>query len=138
MIVFENKGFQTRSDKPNEDWTGEAKFIAEDGTELANKILSLYPYYNFVLDKEGKLIDVVAIEKPPTPAPTEEEVREKYESLSKEYIHDKVSGYSHDDETKIIREYLANMDNATYKTAFEGYNVYVEECKQRAHKEVYG
>ena len=62
MIIFENKGFQTRSDKPDSDWTGKAKYIVPDGTELANKIISLYPWYDFIIDENGDLIDVVEVE----------------------------------------------------------------------------
>lgn len=63
MIIYEDKGFETRSDKPNSDWIGEALYIVEDGLELANKIQSLYPYYDFVLDADGNLVDVVEIER---------------------------------------------------------------------------
>ena len=62
MIIFEDKGFQTRSDKPDSDWTGKAKYIVPDGTELANKIISLYPWYDFIIDENGDLTDVVEVE----------------------------------------------------------------------------
>lgn len=69
MIVFENKGFWTHSLFPDSDWTGKAKYVVADGTELANKIITLYPYYEFVTDPAGKLIDVTATEKPETKQP---------------------------------------------------------------------
>lgn len=75
MIIFENKGFQTRSDKPNSDWTGNALYIVPDGGVLAQKVMKNYPYYDFVLDEAGKLIDIVPTERPePGPVmPTAEE-----------------------------------------------------------------
>lgn len=68
MIVYANKGYETRSDKPNEDWTGNALYVVPDGTELAEKIVQLYPYYEFVV-QDGALIDVQATERPPEPEP---------------------------------------------------------------------
>lgn len=36
MIIFADKGFQTRSDKPNEDWTnGEALYVVPDKSDIA-------------------------------------------------------------------------------------------------------
>lgn len=66
MIIFkQTRGFQSRSDKPNENWTDEDVFVVEDGTDLAKKIIANYPYYDFVLDKEGNLIDITPTERPP-------------------------------------------------------------------------
>ena len=63
MIVFDNKGFETRSDCPNSNWYEDKEAYVvdettEEGRALAAKIVSLYPFYNFVLDDNGKLIDV--------------------------------------------------------------------------------
>ncbi|GEM_PF-2463664 len=135
MIIFKDNSYQTHSGYPDIDWTGEAKFVLHDDSELANKIKSLYPYYNFVLDDKGNLIDIVATEQPPEPEPTEEEKQATHDELSIQYIHDR---YSYDDENKIMREYLADMENAECKVAFEAYNNYVTECKQKAYKEIYG
>lgn len=68
MIVYENKGYETRSDKPDEDWTGKARFVVPDGSELAGKIVQLYPYYEFVIQGDV-LIDVTETERPPEPEP---------------------------------------------------------------------
>lgn len=64
MIVYKNKGFEQRTDKPNENWTNEDCYVVEDGTELANKIIQSYPYYNFIEDENGNLIDIEALENP--------------------------------------------------------------------------
>ena len=70
MIIYKNKGFETRSDMPNADWTGEALYIVPDGSELANKVVKFYPYYDFAFDGNGQLVDVVETERPePIPEP---------------------------------------------------------------------
>ena len=64
------KCFLTRSDKPNENWTEETNiFIVEDGTELAQKIIANYPYFDFILDGQGNLTDITPTERPPAPTP---------------------------------------------------------------------
>lgn len=81
MIVNKtDKGFQTRSDMPNSNWLNDDNYIViPDGSELANKIMQLFPRYDFVLDKKGNLVDVVEIPK------TEEEInQEKVEEIDKE------------------------------------------------------
>ena len=72
MIVNKlNKGFLTRSDKPNSNWLGEEWYLVEDNSTLANKIMNLYPRYDFVLDENDNLIDVIETPK------TEEEITEE-------------------------------------------------------------
>lgn len=133
MIIKNDKGFQTNSIYPNSDWTGEADYVVEDGTELAEKIIRLYPNYDFVL-KNGEIVDVVEI--PPVIVElTEEEKKVKYEELTMKYIHEK---YTYDDENKIMREYISDRENEEYKRAFENYNSYVITCKAKAKEEVYG
>jgi hypothetical protein len=66
LIVYkDNKGFEQRSDKPNENWTdNENVYIVPDDSELAEKIKKAYPYYNFITDESGDLIDIEVLEKP--------------------------------------------------------------------------
>ena len=46
MIIFENHSWQTRTDKPNENWLAELadleqpKYVVDDNSELADKIMS--------------------------------------------------------------------------------------------------
>lgn len=65
MIVNKiTKGFQTRSDKPNSNWLNDDNhYVIPDNSPLANKIMQLFPRYDFVLDKNDNLIDVVEIPK---------------------------------------------------------------------------
>ena len=81
MIVNKhNKGFQTRSDNPNSNWLNDENYyVIPDNSELANKVMQLFPRYDFVLDKKGNLIDIVEIPK------TEEETnQEKVEEIDRE------------------------------------------------------
>lgn len=61
MIIFENKGFQTHSLYPNTDWTDKALYVVDDNSDIAKKIIQLYPNYDFVVEN-GVLVDVVAVE----------------------------------------------------------------------------
>lgn len=66
-----NKSFQTRSDKPNSNWLGEEWYLVEDNSTLANKIMNLYPRFDFVLDENDNVVDVVEIPK------TEDEIKQE-------------------------------------------------------------
>lgn len=90
MIVSKsNKSYQTMNDFPVENWlvqfseqgidigmTAEeaetAFYVVEDGSALAMKILSSTPYYDFVTDEKGNLVDVMPTAKP-QPKPIREE-----------------------------------------------------------------
>lgn len=85
MIVYENKGFETRSDMPNSDWTGNALYVVPDGSELANKIMTNYPYYDFVTDEVGNLIDVDPTERPPQPPPEPPKEYVTWDELAEAY-----------------------------------------------------
>ncbi|MFV0517830.1 MAG: hypothetical protein ACK5MV_10595 [Aminipila sp.] len=83
MIIFENKCYQTNSLYPNTDWTNSAKYVVADDTPLSGKIITLYPNYDFVLDKNSNLVDVVEIQVPQSPQLTQSEQREQaYTSLT--------------------------------------------------------
>ena len=62
MILYNNKHFAARSDHPNDDWVGNADYVIPDGSELAEKILRLYPNFEIVTDGGGDLIDVTETE----------------------------------------------------------------------------
>lgn len=65
MIIDKaNKGFQTRSDIQNENWTNDDVFIVDDSSELALKVTQYYPYYDFILGVDGDLIDITPTERP--------------------------------------------------------------------------
>lgn len=64
MIVFENGGWQTDSEHPNDNWLEgrldlkQPKFVIPDNSELAIKIQTVQNP-KFVTDDDGKLIDIV-------------------------------------------------------------------------------
>ena len=76
MVLFKDKRYITNSEHPDDDWTGHADFVIPDGSELAQKIIGLYPNFEFVFDGDGNISDVVETEpepKPPLP-PTNAEL----------------------------------------------------------------
>ena len=67
MIVYSDKRFLANSDHPNDDWIGNADWVIPDGSELAEKIKSLYPNFEFVFNDDGQPIDVTETEPAPVP-----------------------------------------------------------------------
>ena len=75
MILYNDKRFITNSEYPDTDWVGDADFILNDNdkkdAETEEKIISMYPNFDFVLNDDGtKIVDVVATE----PVVTAEEI----------------------------------------------------------------
>ena len=62
MIVYKNKRFYGNSDHPEDDWIGNADWVIPDDSELAEKIKTLYPNFDFVFDDDGNIADVTATE----------------------------------------------------------------------------
>lgn len=79
MIVDkETKVWRIKVKYPNSNWTGQDKYyVIDDASELAQRIKENYPYFDFVLDSQGVLIDITPTERPPEPEPeptTEEDM----------------------------------------------------------------
>ena len=77
MIIYNNKHFLKCSLYPNTDWIGNADYILDDNNEkdaeIEEKIISMYPNFDFVLNDDGtRIIDVMATE----PIITEEQINE--------------------------------------------------------------
>lgn len=70
MIVNKDKSYNKNSLYPNTDWIGNADFILNDNdendAEIEEKIISMYPNFNFIIDGT-KIIDIVATEPQPEP-----------------------------------------------------------------------
>lgn len=62
MILYKDKRFVTRSDAPDTDFMGDADFVIPDDSETAQKIIGLYPNFDFVFDDDGNIADVTATE----------------------------------------------------------------------------
>lgn len=76
MIIYNDKHFITNSDHPEDDWIGNADWVIPNDSELAEKIIRLYPNFEFVFDENGQPVDVTETEpepKPPVP-PTNAEL----------------------------------------------------------------
>lgn len=74
MIIYKNKQYLKCSLYPNTDWIGNADYILDDekDAELEEKIVELYPNFDFVFNEEGNITDVVETE----PVITEEQINE--------------------------------------------------------------
>lgn len=66
MIIHKStKDYETRVGEPNSNFGNyEDIFIVDDSSEIANKIIKNYPFYDFVLDNNGYLIDITPTERP--------------------------------------------------------------------------
>ena len=71
MIIYKNKRFVKCDLFPNSDWIGDADWVLNDeiDVELENKIIDLYPNFDFVLNGTGNIVDLVEIEPAPAPVP---------------------------------------------------------------------
>ena len=69
MIIRKNKTFNKMSLYPNTDWIGNADWVLDDNdpadAEIEEKIISLYPNFDFVFDDDGDIADVTATEPVP-------------------------------------------------------------------------
>ena len=66
MVVFRNKQFVKCEEFPDTDFTGNADWVLDDNdpkdAEIEEKIISLYPNFDFVFDDDGNIADVTATE----------------------------------------------------------------------------
>ena len=66
MIVYESKFFVKSEKYPDTDWIGDADWVLDDNdskdAEIEEKIISLYPNFDFVFDDDGNIADVTATE----------------------------------------------------------------------------
>lgn len=72
MIIYTSydlKLIETCNIYPNTDWTGKAEFIIDEtnpnNQELINKIKEYAPYFDYVLDDNCNLIDVIKTQDKP-------------------------------------------------------------------------
>lgn len=66
MIVRKDKSFNKTGLFPDTDWLGDADWVLDDNdpsdAEIEEKIISLYPNFDFVLGDDGNIADVTATE----------------------------------------------------------------------------
>ena len=69
MVIYKNKFYVKSPDYPNTDWIGDADWVLDDtdekDAEIEEKIIKLYPNFDFVLDGDGNIADVTATEPVP-------------------------------------------------------------------------
>ena len=69
MIVYKSKFFAKSEKYPDTDWIGDADWVLDDNdekdAEIEERIISLYPNFDFVLDDGGNIADVTATEPVP-------------------------------------------------------------------------
>lgn len=68
MIIYKNKQFVKCDLFPNTDWIGNADWVLDDNDEddakIEEKIIRLYPNFDFVFGDDGKISDVIETEEP--------------------------------------------------------------------------
>ena len=83
MVVFKNKQFVKCEEFPDTDFTGNADWVLDDNderdAEIEEKIISLYPNFDFVIGDDGNIADVVE-----TSEPINEVISQKKSELSAE------------------------------------------------------
>lgn len=67
MIVYKNKQFMQIGLYPDTDWIGNADWVIPDDSELAEKIIRLYPNFEFIFDENGEPVNVIETEPEPLP-----------------------------------------------------------------------
>ena len=69
MILYKDMRYCTNSDHPNDDWVGDADYVIPDGSELAEKIIGLFPNFTIVSGDDGNITYVAAAEYVPADTP---------------------------------------------------------------------
>ena len=68
MVVFRNKQFVKCEEFPDTDFTGNADWVLNDNdesdAEIEEKIISLYPNFDFVFGEDGEISDVIETKEP--------------------------------------------------------------------------
>ena len=72
MVLYCDGNYVTNSAYPDTDFMGDADFVVADGSNLAQKIIGLYPNFDIVTDDDGGIADIIetehgAVEIPPEP-----------------------------------------------------------------------
>lgn len=79
MVLYNDGNFVTNSAYPDTDFMGDADFVVADDSDLAQKIIRLYPNFDFVFDDDGNISDVLE-----TSEPINEVISQKKSELSTE------------------------------------------------------
>ena len=88
MIIYKNKFFVKSEKYPDTDFAGNADWVIPDDSELAEKIIRLYPNFEFVFGDNGQPVDVAETEpEPKLPEITTEQRMTVMENAMEEIIN---------------------------------------------------
>ena len=62
MVVYKNGAYTINRAYPDTDFIGCADFVVPDGSELAEKIIAMYPNFRIIENDDGGIADVVETE----------------------------------------------------------------------------
>lgn len=84
MLVHKHdKSLLSRSNNPDDNYLNDDNYyVVPDGSELADRIISAYPHFDFAVEG-SELVGIVELEKPPLPSPEPTEIE-----LLQEYVVD--------------------------------------------------
>ena len=71
MVVYKNGAYTINRAYPDTDFIGCADYVVPDGSELAEKIIAMYPNFKIIENDDGNIADVVAVEPVPMELPPE-------------------------------------------------------------------
>lgn len=119
MIIDINGNIHSNSMFPNTDWTGEAKYVIDDNSELANKIVNDCPYgYTPIEDGNGNLIDIT-----PTEEPLETAILNKTEEIGQTMSNTIIVGIDYNNEHYTLTEFDQTAIIARGSQALDGKSV---------------
>ena len=105
IINKNNKSYQIRSDVTDFNWLkSDEWYLVPDNSPLAQKVQKLFPRFDFVLDENGKLVDVVEIPK------TQEEINQERVKEIKEELETLDNTVDRQWEDYYIREKVTPVD----------------------------
>ena len=90
MVVYKNGSYAINRAYPDTDFIGCADYVVPDGSELAEKIISLSPNFEIAEGDNGGIADVVAVEAEPVetvPEITDKQRLEAAENAIEEIIN---------------------------------------------------
>lgn len=71
MVVYKNGAYTINRAYPDTDFIGCADYVVPDGSELAEKIIAMYPNFKIIENDDGNIADVVVVEPVPMELPPE-------------------------------------------------------------------
>lgn len=117
VVLYLDKNYVTNSAYPDTDFMGDADYVIPDGSEIAEKIIALYPNFDFVFNDSSDIADILEIE-PDLTGIKAKKIEESKISLARwletnPYEHTDGNKYSCTEE----KQSLLNSNLASYERA---------------------